>query len=63
MARDKRFYRICGLIGAIVPWCFAAPFLVRTGFNPTVLRQSLFANGAAAGFTADPLISALVFWV
>ena len=59
----KKFYLICAVIGTIVPWYFFASFFAAEGFNIPLFVQSLFANGAAAGFVADVLISIVVFLV
>ena len=59
----KKFYLVCAIIGTIVPWFFFAQFFTWQGFNIALFVQSLFVNGAAAGFVADVLISIVVFLV
>ncbi len=59
----KRFYLIAAIIGTIVPWFFFANFFTAEGFNIPLFVSGLFVNGAAGGFSADVLISLIVFWV
>jgi hypothetical protein len=59
----KSFYLLSAIIGTIVPWIFFAQFFAKEGFNLATIIQSLFANGAAGGFSADVLISIVVFLV
>ena len=47
--------------GAVAPWIFFARFFAIEGYAAFV--PALFVNGAAGGFTADLLISSLVFWI
>ena len=51
------------VVGTIVPWFFFARFFAAEGLNIPLFVQSLFVNGAAAGFVADVLLSAVVFLV
>ena len=51
------------IIGTVVPWLFFAGFFATEGLNIPLFVQSLFVNGAAGGFSADVLISILVFMV
>ncbi len=59
----RRIYLLLLIAGAAVPYYFFLSFIAADGLNPTAFLAGLFANGAAAGFTADLLISSLVFWV
>lgn len=59
----KRFYLVMAVVGTVVPWVFFAQFLAAEGLDLPLFAQSLFINGAAGGFSADLLITALVFWV
>ena len=59
----KTFYLIAAIVGAVVPYLFFLGVfhggeLMLAGFVP-----ALFANGPAGGFTADLLITSVVFWV
>ena len=56
-------YLLFAVIGTIIPWFFFAQFFIQEGFNIPLFLRSLFINGAAGGFSADVLISILVFWI
>ena len=57
----RQFYLVSAILGAIIPIMFFAGVfhgeVLISGFVP-----ALFANGPAGGFTADLLISSVVFW-
>lgn len=57
----KNLYLIASIIGAIVPYIFFIDFFISDGIDG--FATSLFVNGAAAGFTADLLITSSVFWI
>lgn len=59
----KNFYALMAVIGTILPWYFFGTFIAANGLDIPLFVSSLFVNGAAGGFTADVLISALIFWV
>lgn len=59
----KNTYLLLAIAGAIIPYWFFINFGVTEGLDLAVFLLALFANGAVAGFTADLLISSLVFWV
>lgn len=59
----RTFYLAMSVIGAVVPWIFFGSFFGQHGPDIPLFLRSLFANGPAAGFSADVLISILVFWV
>jgi hypothetical protein len=59
----KTFYLVCAIIGTLIPWLFFGNFFATQGVNVPQFVSSLFVNGAAGGFSADVLISLLVFWV
>lgn len=59
----KQFYLVAALAGALVPYAFFTNFALAEGLNVGLFIQSLFANGAVAGFTTDLLISSVVFWI
>lgn len=63
MSVPRMFYLVMAVVGTVVPWIFFAGFIGQSGFNVSLFVQSLFVNGAAGGFSADVLISILVFWV
>ncbi len=58
----NRFYGLMMIIGTVVPWLFFGHFFFENGVNILLFAQSLFANAAASGFTADILISIFIFW-
>lgn len=51
------------LLGTVIPWIFFGEFFLASGFDLFLFAVSLFPNGAAGGFSADVVISILVFWV
>lgn len=59
----KNGYLVAALLGAVIPVLFFADFAADSGFDLVAFVQALFVNGAAGGFTADLLISSIVFWV
>ncbi len=59
----KNVYLILAIVGAVVPYLFFFQFFAAAGLDLPAFVSALFLNGAVAGFTADLLISSLVFWV
>jgi len=59
----KNTYLLLAVLGGIIPYLFFFQFIQVEGLNFPLFIQSLFANGAAGGFSADLLITSLVFWV
>ncbi len=59
----KNLYLALAVVGAVVPYAFFFDFLGSAGLDPAGFVGALFANGAAGMFTADLLISSMVFWV
>ncbi|MEO3476916.1 DUF2834 domain-containing protein [Phaeobacter sp. CAU 1743] len=59
----RTFYAVSAIIGTLVPWLFFGSFFALNGIDIPAFLRGLFANGAAAGFSADVLLSILVFWV
>ena len=59
----KNLYLVASIIGAIVPYIFFIDFFISDGIEIAGFATSLFVNGAAAGFTADLLITSSVFWI
>lgn len=55
-------YLLLAAVGAVVPWLFFAGFFASQGVAGDFVG-ALFVNGAAGGFSADLLISSLVFWI
>lgn len=59
----KTVYLALAIIGAVVPYVFFIEHFALAGPGLDAFVGGLFANGAAGGFSADLLISSLVFWV
>ena len=59
----RHFYLAMAIAGTLVPWLFFGTFFAQQGPDIAPFLKSLFANGPAGGFSADVLISILVFWV
>jgi len=59
----KNVYLVLAIIGAILPYLFFFQFIQIEGFNIPLFIESLFVNGAAAGFSVDILVSSIVFWI
>jgi hypothetical protein len=57
----KILYLFLAIIGAVVPMLFFANFFQTEA--PLNFIDALFVNGAAGGFSADLLITSLVFWL
>lgn len=57
------FYLVMAVIGTVIPWIFFGSWFFANGFDATGFILALFANGATGGFSADVLISIIVFWV
>ena len=63
MKNLKTFYIVAAVLGTVIPWIFFAQFFSQNGFHLPLIVQSLFVNGASGGFSADVLISIVVFLV
>jgi len=59
----KTLFLILAIVGAVVPYLFFAGFMADRGMALDGFVSALFSNGASGGFTADLLISSLVFWL
>lgn len=59
----KKLYLLLAFGGAIVPYVFFIQHFADAGFDVGGFVGAVFANPAAGGFTADLLISSLVFWI
>ena len=59
----RRFYFLMCVIGTVIPGAFFGAFFAANGLDIILFLKSLFANGAAGGFSADVLISIPVVWV
>ncbi len=63
MSNEQRFYAVAAVIGTVVPWIFFGSFVAAEGLDLPLFVRELFANGPAAGFSSDVVISIGVFWV
>ncbi|EFO29048.1 conserved hypothetical protein [Roseibium sp. TrichSKD4] len=61
--RLSTFYLCMAVVGTVVPWVFFASFFASKGLDIPLFILSLFGNAASGGFSADVLISILVFWI
>ncbi len=59
----KTVYLILAIVGAIVPTIFFIQHFGAAGFGLMEFISALFVNSASSGFTADLLITPLVFWI
>jgi len=59
----KNFSLAMAVIGTVVPWLFFGSFFALNGLDIPLFLKSLFVNGAAGGFSADVLITIVIFWV
>jgi len=55
-------YLLFAVAGAVVPYVFFLRFFAAEGPGGDFVG-ALFVNGAAGGFTADLLVSSVVFWL
>lgn len=59
----KGFYLTMMVVGTVAPWLGFGAFFAERGLDIVAFAQGLFANGAAAGFAVDVLLSILIFLV
>lgn len=59
----KKLYLLLAVGGAIVPYIFFIQYFADAGFALPDFLAALFVNGAAGGFTADLVITSVVFWI
>jgi hypothetical protein len=59
----RSLFLLLAIVGGIVPLTYFGQHFASVGFDPVDFIAALFANPAAGGFTADLLISSLVFWI
>ena len=60
---NNNVYLVLAVLGALAPYAFFLDFFATNGLALGGFVTALFTNGAAAGFTADLLITSLVFWI
>ncbi len=59
----KTLYLVLAIVGAVLPYVFFVQHFSSEGVSLRRFVSGLFANGAAGGFTADLLITSVVFWI
>ena len=59
----RNLYFVLAVVGAVVPYIFFFQYFSTEGVNIPAFVSALFANGAVGGFSADLLITSLVFWI
>ena len=59
----KNVYLALAVVGTVAPYIFYVEHFATAGFGPVDFLAGAFANGAAAGFTADVLVASVAFWV
>ena len=59
----RNLYLILAIVGAVIPYFFFVQHFADQGLALTAFLAAVFATPAASGFTADLLISSLVFWL
>lgn len=57
----KTLYLLAAILGTVLPWLFFASFFQQHGIHLLLFARSLFANGAAGGFSLDVLLSLAIF--
>lgn len=59
----KNLYLVLAIVGTVIPYFFFVQHINADGLGLVTFMAESFANPVASGFTADLLISSLVFWV
>lgn len=59
----KTFYLVMAIIGTVIPWFFFGSFFVTNGIDVILFIESLFSTEPATAFSADILISIVIFLV
>lgn len=60
---NKNIYLALAVVGTVVPYALLLPFVRSQGLDLRLLAQQATANPVAAMFTADLVISTVVFWI
>ncbi|MBM3264760.1 MAG: DUF2834 domain-containing protein [candidate division Zixibacteria bacterium] len=58
----RTFYLIVTVAGIAIPGVFVVAFVSQHGPDIPLLIRESFANAAAGAFTADVLVSSVIFW-
>ena len=59
----KAVYLCLALAGTVAPWYFFGSFFAASGIDILAFFAGVFANGAAAGFAVDVIISFIAFLI
>ena len=59
----RPFYLLMAVLGTILPWAFFGNWFFHQGLSPLAFLKAIFPNAAASAFTADVILSSIVFWV
>lgn len=59
----KSFYLAAAILGTVIPWIMFGSFFSENGIDFFLFARSLYANGAAGGFSTDVMMSIFIFWV
>jgi hypothetical protein len=59
----KRTYLMLAIVGAGLPYLFFGQHFLSEGLGLSDFISAIIAPPAAAGFTADLLVSSVVFWL
>lgn len=59
----KRLYLLLAIAGAVLPYVFFIQHFSSEGLSLPTFVAAVFANPAAAGFSADLLFTSTVFWI
>ena len=59
----KMLYLVLAIVGAVLPYAFFIQHFSSEGIGLSGFVAALFANPAAGGFTADLLVTSVVFWI
>jgi hypothetical protein len=58
--KPRHAYAALCVIGAVLPWTQAVPWLATHGIDVPLFLRDLFANGIAGAFALDIIVSAVV---
>jgi hypothetical protein len=59
----RRIYLLLAVVGTVLPYLFFGQYIFGDGASIVGFVSAVIANPPATGFTADLLMSSLVFWI
>ncbi len=59
----KNLYLAMAIVGGVIPYVFFMQHFSTAGFGLGEFVGALFANPASGGFTADLLLTSMIFWI